>query len=672
MKKFLKWSGIIIGGLLVLIVLVLVLAPMFLDIQTFKPRIERTVRNATGRPIVLGGKIELSLFPWAGVTLTDVSLGNPEGFGEKPFAAFSEFEVRMKLLPLLRKDVQVSRFILKGLRLNLTRKKDGGVNWDFSKTGEAEEKRAAAEEADGSSEDALPIKTLAVGEISITDGTVLFVDEQSNTETTLSGVSALLEDVSFDKPIRMQFSARLDDKPFSLGGSIGPLGNDPGKGQINIDLTADAFNVVEVTMRGQVTDAISKPAYQLNLATNEFSPRRLIKEISDKMAISPSDATVLEKMSFQSKVSGDTRQVTLSDGRVMLDDTTTAFQVQVKDVSKPDVEWKIHVDKIDLDRYLPKTESVEDKPAVAGVQGGQVTPPEKEKTDYAPIRAMVVNGSLNIDEFKAGGATVREIAMMVTGAGGNFRIDPVSMKLYQGSIAITGNVDVTGEMPRIKMDVTVDDVQAEPFLKELLQKDFLTGTTNARFSLFASGDESDRLKRTLNGQGDIRFTDGTVRGLDLLGMVHNLQAAFGNADFAESSGTEFSEFACPFEIERGVLETTDTTLVSPVMRMAVSGKADLTKEKLDFRIVPTWVNPIDKKADGREISGTVAPVLVTGTFSSPKFRPDVAAAAKKAVGKALTDLLGGSSKKSKDDGSEETDVVEDTVKGLLKNLPFGD
>ena len=31
---------------------------------------------------------------------------------------------------------------------------------------------------------------------------------------------------------------------------------------------------------------------------------------------------------------------------------------------------------------------------------------------------MVVNGSLNIDEFKAGGATVREIAMMVTGAGG--------------------------------------------------------------------------------------------------------------------------------------------------------------------------------------------------------------------------------------------------------------
>ena len=182
MKKIIKWSGIVVGGFIVLFVLALILAPMFLDIQTFKPRIERTVQKATGRPFVLGGKIELSLFPWAGVTLTDVSLGNTGEFDEKPFAAFSEFEVRMKLLPLLKKDVQVSRFILKGLRLNLTRKKDGRVNWDFSKTGTAEEKRVATEETAESSEDTLPIKTLAVGEISITDGTVLFVDEQSGTQ----------------------------------------------------------------------------------------------------------------------------------------------------------------------------------------------------------------------------------------------------------------------------------------------------------------------------------------------------------------------------------------------------------------------------------------------------------------------------------------------------------
>lgn len=671
MKRILKLSAIVIGGLVVLFVLVLVLAPMFLDIQTFKPRIERYAREATGRPVVLGGELELSLFPWAGVTLTDVSLGNPKGFDEKPFAAFSEFEVRMKLLPLLVKDVQVSRFILKGLQLNLERKKDGRVNWNFSETGEVEKKKTAGEDTGGTGE-ALPIKNLAVGKISVSDGTILYVDEQSETRKRISELNALLEDVSFDKPIRLQFSARMDDKPFSLTGSIGPLGDSSGKGPIDIDLTAGAFDVAEFSLKGQITDAMSTPAYRINLTSNTFSPKRLIGEIAPDMAVSPSDTSVLGKASIHAGVSGDTKQVSLTEGKLVLDDTTTTFRVRVKDVSKPDIDWEVHTDSIDLDRYLPKKEPVKDKPSTAGGSGNPATPVEKEKTDYAPLRAMVVNGSLTIDELKAGGGTFREIVMKVDGAKGIFRIEPISMKLYQGSAVLGSNVDVTGDVPKTRMNVTIDNVQAEPLLKDVIRKDFLKGTANAKISLSITGDEPDRIKQTLNGQGDVRFTDGVIRGLDILGMVHNLQAAFGLADSAKRSGTEFSEFILPFTIKQGTFETTDTKLTSPVLRMAVSGRADLAKEALDFRITPTWVNPVNKKAGGGEISGTVVPVLVAGTFSSPKFKPDVAEAAKKAVGKALTDILGESSKKTKDGDSEKQEPLEDTVKGLLKKLPFGE
>lgn len=671
MKTFFKWSGIVIGGFLVLIVLALILAPMFLDIQAFKPRIERLVKDATGRPFILGGKLELSLFPWAGVTLTDVSIGNPEGFGDTPLAAFSEFEVRMKLLPLLSRDVQVSRFILKGLRLDLKRKKDGRVNWDFSKA-EKMEKKSAPEEAAGSAEDMLPIKALAVGEIGVTDGTIRFVDEQSNMSRTLSGVNALLDDVSLDQPIQVQFSARLDDKPFFLRGNIGPLGDSPGKGRIDLDLTAGAFDVAELAISGRISDVLSAPAYQIDLASNVFSPKRLIGEITPDTAISLSNASVLEKASLKVKVAGDSRQVSLSDGRLVIDDTTTAFQVHVKDFSKPDIDWKIHVNTIDLDRYLPKAEPEKEQPSAAGETDGRTTPIVKEKTDYAPLRAMVMNGSLAIDELKAGGGTLREVTLKVAGKGGKFRIEPVSMKLYQGSAVVRGDVDVTGEAPKTRMNIIVDTVQAEPLLKDFIQKDFLKGTANAQISLSVFGDQPDSIKRTLSGEGTIRFSDGSIRGLDLLGMVQNLKAAFGLAAPGKPSGTEFSEFTCPFTITQGILATADTKLSSPMMRMAVSGRADLTTEALDFRILPTWVNPVDKKADGREISGTVVPVLVTGTFSSPKFQPDVAAAAKKAVGKALTDLLDGSSKKTKDGDSEKTDTLEDSVKGLLKSLPFGD
>ena len=76
---------------------------------------------------------------------------------------------------------------------------------------------------------------------------------------------------------------------------------------------------------------------------------------------------------------------------------------------------------------------------------------------------------------------------------------------------------------------------------------------------------------------------------------------------------------------------------------------------------------IDKRAVVEDYRSQGAAVAFAGDG-----RPDVAAAAKKAVGKALSDILGGSSEKSKDDGSDKPDSVEDTVKGFLKQLPFGD
>ena len=67
MNKALKWVSIIVGGLIVLVILVIVITPMFVDIQKYKPVIESKVTEATGRPFTLGGDLDLSLFPWVGV-----------------------------------------------------------------------------------------------------------------------------------------------------------------------------------------------------------------------------------------------------------------------------------------------------------------------------------------------------------------------------------------------------------------------------------------------------------------------------------------------------------------------------------------------------------------------------------------------------------------------------
>ena len=71
MKRLLKWVLVLGGGLFILVVAALLIVPMFVDVQKYKPEIEKRVSEATGRPFSIGGQLELSLFPWAGLAFSD-------------------------------------------------------------------------------------------------------------------------------------------------------------------------------------------------------------------------------------------------------------------------------------------------------------------------------------------------------------------------------------------------------------------------------------------------------------------------------------------------------------------------------------------------------------------------------------------------------------------------
>jgi AsmA protein len=682
MKKALKWFGIVVGALVVLVVLALLIAPMFVDLQKFKPIIEKNVAEATGRTFVLGGDLELSLFPWAGVTLKDVALGNPEGFESDSFAEFSEFEVRMKLLPLISGDVQVKHVVLKGFRLVLEKNKEGTANWEFTTAGAAGVINAPEQEpetdpaADASGGQALPIKTLEVGEISLTGGSVLYVDRQADVRKELSDVDIRIANISFDAPVELNLSGKLDGQPFSLAGNVGPVGKKPGEGEIGIELTAKAFDVLELELNGKVTNPATDPAYRMHIAMTPFSVKKLLKEIAPEAVPSFSDPNVLEKIGLEVDVKGDTGQVALTDGTLVLDDTTTTFQVTAKDFSKPDVAWDVHMDSLDLDRYLPEGEPADENGSEKGTGGqgaGQVGDAgEAVEIDYAPLRTLVLDGNVKVDTLMAGGGTFRNIVMTVTGAGGKIKIDPLSMDLYEGSLKVLGSVDVTGEKPKSAVDLNLDGVEVEPLLKDFIDKDFITGTTLAKISLKMTGDTPDEIKKTLGGNGDLQFNDGAIRNINLLDMIQNIQAAFGSGGASQTDETRFSEFKSLFTITSGVVNTSSTTVTSPVLRVDVTGSADLVRESLDFRVNPTYINPKNQKESGMSISGNQVPVLVTGTFTKPKFKPDLETAAKKVVTEKLTeklgDVLGGSGDGTSEDGEEN---IEDSVKGILKNLPFG-
>jgi AsmA protein len=208
-----------------------------------------------------------------------------------------------------------------------------------------------------------------------------------------------------------------------------------------------------------------------------------------------------------------------------------------------------------------------------------------------------------------------------------------------------------------------------------MEKDFLVGTLQSAVAISMVGDDAERIKQTLNGKGEFRFTDGAIVGIDLAGMVRNVKATFGLAEKgAERPRTDFSELNAPFTIAKGVVKTPNTTLLSPLLRVGASGKANLVKEDLDFRVEPKFVATLKGQGDTTERAGLMVPVLVTGTFSAPKFRPDLKGMLDKGLKegiptpdelKKLIPLPGQDKEKG------ESTTLEEKAKGLLKSLPFG-
>ena len=659
--KAVKWIIGIVLGLVVLVIALLLIVPQFVDIQKYKPDIEKQVEQAAGRPFSIGGDLRLSLFPSAVIGLSDVHLGNPPGYKEKDLLYIKSFDVEVKLFPLISKDVQVKRFVVDGLRLNAEKNKQGRGNWEG--IGKTPDKAPPAPPKDVTrkpeekKEVGIPLKALEVGEFAVKNASFLYLDQGTGEKKEISGLTLTLQEVSLERPIRLMLTALVDNQPLSVEGILGPVGKDFANAKVPLDLTLKAFKELSVSLKGNVV--VPTQQFDLGLQVPSFSPRKVFSAMGKPFPVATRDPEALTRVALKASLKGSPDRVALSQGLLDLDESKLNFSLNAKEFSKPDLAFDLNLDKINVDRYLPppqpKGEAKEEKP-----KSGPAAP---KKTDYAPLRKMVVNGTVKIGMLTAMGAKLEDVNLKVTGKNGIFNVDPLTAKAYQGGMSAKSALDVRQDAPKTNVDFQTKGVQAGPLLRDVLKKDLLEGTLNADASIQMEGDEPEAIKKTLDGKGQFLFADGAIKGIDLAGMARNVKAAFGLAKEGEQKPrTDFSELNAPFTITKGLVNTTGTTMNSPLLRVQATGKANLVDESLDFRIEPKVVGTLKGQGDTKEREGMMVPILVTGTFSSPSFAPDLKGVREKTIQDRLLAPKGASQ-----DGQTTT---QDKAKEILKGLPF--
>lgn len=664
MRSFLKWGAIFAGCLVVVIIAALVLIPMFVDVAKYKPVLESKVTEATGRPFSVGDDLSLSLFPWAGVSFSDLRLGNPAGFTEKDFVKVKSFEVRLKLLPLLSKDIQIKRFVLNEPQIVLVKNKTGLENWAQPKPSikDAPGKKAPlTETAPGGM--GIPISALTAENVSINNGSVLWIDHTTDTRKEITDIDLILKDVSLDRPVQLTFSAQLDKKPLSLEGTVGPVARGLKEGKIALDLSIKALNQLTLRLKGNLENFITSPGVDLDIELAEFSPRMLMSELGREFPVATTDPEALSQLALKVHVKADAKKVLLTDGNMELDQSRLKFSAAVAEFSKPNLKFDLDLDQINLDRYIPPKSEQPSQPSKEKTSGP--ANPVKKKTDYASLRRLILDGTLKIAKLTVSKANIEDVVLQIKAKNGVFNLDPMKLKMYQGNAAGKAVLNVAKDTPRSKINLRLNNIQVGPLLQDVMEKDFLVGAADADIYLAMVGDDPEKIKKTLNGKGKLQFNDGAIVGIDLSAMARNVGTAFGLAEKGKKRPrTDFSELRVPFTIKNGVANTPQSSIKSPFIRITAVGTADLVKETLDFRVDTQAVATIKGQGDEVKRSGIMVPILVSGTFSKPKFRPDLSAATKQRIEKEIFE----SKEVKKILEKEELKPLEKKAKGLLKGI----
>jgi len=216
--KTVKYSVMIVGVLIV----GLLAAPFFIDVNTYKSTIEQTVEDATGRQLSIGN-IKASLFPWVGVELDNVHLANRAGFAKRDFLSVERLHVKLALMPLLSKHVEIKDFEVVAPVIYLERHSNGETNWGDLVAAPAGASGAAGGSAAQSAPAAPALAALQAESLSLTAGEVTWVDGDAR-PVILSELNVALTDVQLKRPVAVKVSGKLSGNAFELNANVGPIG----------------------------------------------------------------------------------------------------------------------------------------------------------------------------------------------------------------------------------------------------------------------------------------------------------------------------------------------------------------------------------------------------------------------------------------------------------------
>ena len=396
--------------------------------------------------------------------------------------------------------------------------------------------------------------------------------------------------------------------------------------RLNLDketLVFDAFTLdglgLRTTGHVEFTDIFAGPAARGQLEVSPFNLRRLARQLKQELPETMDDKTFTE-VSLAGRFERSATGLDLENMVLQLDDTRLSGEIRMRDEAVS--QFDLDVDQLDLDRYLPPGPNDRQGSARAKKKAGEIA-----ALPIAFLSATDMKGDLSLDRLIVAKARLDGFRVHLNAQDGVLRADPVTAALYEGRLSADINLDMNSGTPALTLNSSLTGIQAEPLLMDMKNKARLHGKGNFTAALTAEGASVAAMKRSLDGQMSMSFTEGTITGFNL-GRTLRQWKQFREGrivDLEETAATDFAEFTGNPVVKDGIIRMDDLVLKAPAFRLRGTGVlADLHTDTIDYQARATVVNTA-KGAGGKELAeleGLELPLIVSGSLDNPKIRLD--------------------------------------------------
>ncbi len=646
-----KWIiklALVIGIPVVAVLAVAAVLLATLDPNDYKDRMAQAFEDTTGRNVEIAGDITTTLFPVLGFEVSGVSIGNPAGYEDDTFLTVSKAQAGVELMPLLRREINISKIILTKPSINVIRQRDGSTNLAFDIKQDAQQAGAAPEE-----DRRAAASDISIGKIEINDARVTYND-------MATGRTVIIDPLNMTLP-----------------------GFDPG------EETEIALDMIMKTSAPPLTvemNGFAKATAAPELGTFEISGLKAEIRAQSPTFESPLNASI----TGGGNVNAKERQFALNLDSVKADWQDTSLSgngTASGSFDQPRISFAAEAPSLNIDTLRATLGNKAAPATITSAEGESVRRSDNGGGKLIPVelvRGLALDGQIKVGKLTVSQLTLDDVSADIDAAGGVLNVAPIRAGFYEGQIDSALSINASGASPAFSLKGAATDIEVAGLLQDRLGQDYLTGRADMNFDLTSRGNTMQAVNSAAGGVIGFNLGEGYINKWELSRRLNQAIAFFETGRLTEVGLPErirFTSLDATFNGRDGVFRNDDLLLVGPKLHAFGAGAISMASQTVDYTLRAGLGEEADESA--RHV-----PVRISGPFGDLNYGLDLQAAMnefagekieekkEELIGKALEKLGGDSAASGTQDiqriepsaGEETPASKDDPASQLMKGL----